>query len=163
MTTEGAISIRSADQNDAGSILEMIQELAEFENEPDAVKANEQDIVRCGWGEKPYFEALIAEDHNHQPVGFALYYRTFSTWEGRHGIFVEDLFVKQAARNQGVGRKLLAEVAQIAKNEGCLRLELNVLHWNPARDFYHSIGFRHLDEWLPYRLEGDDITRLANA
>ena len=161
MTTNGAVSIRPANRQDAGAILEMIRELAEFENEPDAVKANEQDIARCGWGEKPYFDALIAEDDSGNPVGFALYYRTFSTWEGRHGVFVEDLFVKQAARSQGIGRKLLSAVAQIAKKEECLRLELNVLHWNPAREFYHGIGFRHLDEWLPYRLEGDDITRLA--
>lgn len=161
MTIGGNVKIRPAVRQDAGAILSMIRELAEFENEPDAVNASVEDIARTGWGERSYFDALMAETGDGSPVGFALYYRTYSTWEGRHGIFVEDLFVKQSARGLGVGRMLLSEVAQVARDEGCVRLELNVLHWNPARDFYHRVGFQHLEEWLPYRLEGEDIRRLA--
>lgn len=162
MTSNGSVKIRPATRQDAAAILSMIRELAEFENEPDAVKASVEDIARCGWGETPRFEALMAEDGNGSPIGFALYYRTFSTWEGCHGVFVEDLYVKQSARGQGAGRMLLSQVARVAEIEGCPRLELNVLHWNPAREFYHGIGFQHLQEWLPYRLEGQDIKRLAD-
>ncbi len=163
MTTTGGVKIRPATKQDAGAILSMIRELADFENEPDAVKASEEDIARTGWGERSYFDALMAENQGGSPVGFALYYRTYSTWEGRHGIFVEDLFVKQSARGLGIGKLLLTAVAQVARDEGCVRLELNVLHWNPARDFYHRIGFQHLDEWLPYRLEGEGISHLAES
>ncbi|MEM1399654.1 MAG: GNAT family N-acetyltransferase [Pseudomonadota bacterium] len=158
-----AFTIRTARRDDAVAILEMIQELADFENEPDAVNASVADIAEAGWGKAPRFDALIAEDPNGAPLGFALYYRTFSTWEGRHGIFVEDLYVKQAARGSGIGRALLAEVAKVTVSEGCIRLELNVLHWNPAREFYHAIGFRHLDEWMPYRLEAAGIKKLATT
>ncbi|WP_448207327.1 N-acetyltransferase family protein [Azospirillum sp. sgz302134] len=154
------VSIRPAVEADCPVILRFVQELAEFEKEPHAVKATEEDFRRDGWGENPVFEALIAELDG-APVGFALCFRNYSTWLGRAGIFVEDLYVTPEARRFGVGRKLLAAVARRAVELGCQRVDLNVLHWNPARDFYDRIGFRHLEEWLPYRLTGEAIAALA--
>ena len=156
-----SFSIRPARREDAPAIMEMIHELAAFEKEPQAVRSSVEDLAEAGWGDTPRFEAIIAEDTERNPLGFALYYRTFSTWEGRHGIFVEDLYVKPATRGSGIGKALLADVARTTLAEGCVRLELNVLHWNPARDFYHAIGFGHLSDWLPYRLEGEGIGKLA--
>ena len=155
-----SVTVRPAVEADAPVILAFIRELAVFENEPDAVKATEADLRRDGWGERPVFEAMIAELDG-APVGFALTFRNYSTWEGRHGIFVEDLYVRPDARRHGVGRRLLAAVARRAVEQGCRRVDLNVLDWNPARGFYAALGFRHLEEWLPYRLAGDALGALA--
>lgn len=154
------VTVRPAVEADAPVILAFIRELAEFENEPDAVKATVTDLRRDGWGERPVFEAFIAELDG-VPVGFALTFRNYSTWEGRHGIFVEDLYVRTEARRHGVGRRLLAAVARRAVEQGCRRVDLNVLDWNPARSFYTALGFRHLQEWLPYRLSGEALGALA--
>lgn len=159
--TKKTVHVRPARREDAGVILEMIQELAEFENEPEAVNASAADLEKAGWGEKPRFDAIVAEDETGNALGFALYFRSFSTWEGRHGIFVEDLYVKQSARGMGVGKALLADVARTTIAEGCVRLDLNVLHWNPAREFYHAIGFSQMEDWRPYRLERAGIEALA--
>ncbi|NYZ15730.1 GNAT family N-acetyltransferase [Azospirillum sp. RWY-5-1] len=156
------VTVRPAVEADAPVIPAFIRELAVFENEPDAVKATEADLRRDGWGERPVFEAMIAELDG-APVGFALTFRNYSTWEGRHGIFVEDLYVRPEARRHGVGRRLLAAVARRAVEQGCRRMDLNVLDWNPARGFYAALGFRHLEEWLPYRLTGDALGVLAAA
>jgi GNAT superfamily N-acetyltransferase len=94
-------------------------------------------------------------------VGFALFFPTYSTWEGRSGIHLEDIFVLEHLRGHGVGRKLIAALAEIAVARGCARLELSVLHWNPAREFYHRLGMGHLEEWLPYRLSGEALRALA--
>lgn len=154
------VAIRPAVEADAGLILRFVKELAEFEREPHAVKATAEDFRRDGWGPNPVFEALIAELDG-TPVGFALTFRNYSTWEGRHGLFVEDLYVTPEARRHGVGKRLLAEVARRAVAAGCRRVDLNVLDWNPARGFYEAIGIRHLEEWLPYRLTGADLSALA--
>lgn len=155
-----AVTIRPAVEQDAATILGFIRELAEFEREPHAVKATVDDIRREGWGADPVFEALMAELDG-VPVGFALTFRNYSTWEGRAGLFVEDLYVQPHARKFGVGRKLLAAVARRAVERGCKRVDLNVLNWNPARGFYDRIGFKQMEEWLPYRLTGEDLIRLA--
>ena len=141
-------------------ILRFVRELAEFEREADAVKATEEDFRRDGWGPQPVFEALIAELDG-APVGFALAFRNFSTWEGRPGLYVEDLYVTPDARRYGVGRKLLAAVAKSAVERGYRRVDLSVLDWNPARGFYDRVGFRQMKEWLPYRLTGDALSDLA--
>ena len=154
------VTIRPAVEADAATILGFIKELAEFEREPDAVKSTVDDIRREGWGPNPVFEALMAELDG-VPVGFALTFRNYSTWEGRSGLFVEDLYVQPHARKFGVGRTLLAAVARRAVERGCKRVELNVLNWNPARGFYDRIGFKQLEEWLPYRLSGEDLATLA--
>ncbi len=155
-----AVTIRPAVEGDAATILGFIRELAEFEREPHAVKATEDDVRREGWGPDPVFEALMAELDG-VPVGFALTFRNYSTWEGRAGLFVEDLYVQPHARTFGVGRKLLAAVARRAVERGCKRVDLNVLNWNPARGFYDRIGFKQMEEWLPYRLTGEDLVKLA--
>ena len=154
------VTIRPAVEADCATILRFVRELAEFEHEPDAVKATEEDFRRDGWGEQPVFEALIAELDG-APVGFALTFRNFSTWEGRPGLYVEDLYVTPDARRYGVGRKLLAAVAQRAVERGYRRVDLSVLDWNPARGFYDRVGFRQMKEWLPYRLTGDALSALA--
>lgn len=154
------VTIRPAVEADAATILGFVKELAEFEREPDAVKATVDDVRREGWGPDAVFEALIAELDG-VPVGFALTFRNYSTWEGRAGLFVEDLYVQPDARQFGVGRKLLAAVAQRAVERGCKRVDLSVLNWNPARGFYDRIGFKQMEEWLPYRLTGDDLVKLA--
>lgn len=157
MTT---IAIRPARPADAGAILAMIRELAAFERAPDAVKATEADLLRDGWGPAPKFEALIAELDG-VPSGFALFFHNYSTWEGRAGIHLEDLYVTERARGYGLGRRLMAALAAVAIDRGCKRLDLSVLDWNPARRFYDRIGMVRMAEWLPYRLTGDALARLA--
>lgn len=154
------VTIRPAVEADAATILGFVKELAEFEREPHAVKSTVDDVRRNGWGPDAVFEALMAELDG-VPVGFALTFRNYSTWEGRAGLFVEDLYVQPHARTHGVGRKLLAAVAQRAVERGCKRVDLNVLNWNPARGFYDRIGFKQMEEWLPYRLTGADLAKLA--
>jgi GNAT superfamily N-acetyltransferase len=95
------------------------------------------------------------------PVGFSLWFLNFSTWEGAHGIYLEDLYVRPQARGSGAGRALLTTLAAICVERGYRRLDWWVLHWNPARDFYAAVGATAMDEWIPYRLEGDALRRLA--
>ena len=153
-------AVRPATPADVETILGFIKGLAAFEKEPDAVKATLDDLRRDGFGKQPKFEVLIAELDG-EPVGFALFFPTYSTWEGRPGIYLEDLFVTEHARGQGLGRKLMAALAAIAVARGCRRLELSVLHWNPTREFYHHLGMAHMQEWLPYRLAGEALQALA--
>ena len=153
-------TIRPATPADVETILGFIKGLAAFEKEPDAVKATLDDLRRDGFGKQPKFEVLIAELDG-EPVGFALFFPTYSTWEGRPGIYLEDLFVTEHARGQGLGRKLMAALAALAVARGCRRLELSVLHWNPTREFYHHLGMAHMQEWLPYRLAGEALQSLA--
>ena len=153
-------SVRPATPTDVDAILGWIKDLAAFEGQPDAVKTTQDDLLRDGFGEPPKFEVLIAE-LDEKPAGFALFFPTYSTWEGRSGIHLEDLFVAEWARGQGLGRKLVVALAAIAVARGCSRLELWVLHWNPAREFYHRLGMKHMEEWLPYRLAGEALQVLA--
>src|SRR5262249_26473802 len=122
------IIVRPATPADVETILAFIKGLAAFEREPDAVKATVEDLLRDGFGEHPKFEALMAEQ-DERPVGFALFFPTYSTWEGRPGIHLEDIFVLEHARSHGVGGKLMAALAALAVARGCARLELSVLHW----------------------------------
>lgn len=156
-----SITIRAADPGDAATIVALIRELATYENLQDQVRIAEADVLRDGFGARPYFETLIAEVDG-EPAGFALFFHNYSTFEGRPGIYVEDVFVRQSARGLGLGKKLMARLAAIARERGCRRLDLWVLHWNPAREFYHRLGFRHMGDWLPYRLDGDALARLAD-
>jgi GNAT superfamily N-acetyltransferase len=154
------ITVRPATPGDVETILGFIKGLAAFEREPDGVKTTPDDLLRDGFGKQPKFEVLIAELDG-QPAGFALFFPTYSTWEGCPGIHLEDLFVIEQARGQGLGRKLMAALAAIAVARGFRRLELSVLHWNPAREFYHHLGMAHMEEWLPYRLSGEALQALA--
>ncbi len=155
------ISIRNAVAEDAATILRFIQALALYEKEPDAVHATEADILRDGWGATPRFRCVIAELEG-VPVGFALYFSSYSTWEGHHGIYLEDLFVMPEHRGLGLGKALLSRVAAIAVEEGCPRLEWSVLDWNtPSIEFYQWIGARKKSEWFMMRLSGEELSTLA--
>lgn len=160
MTNTAAITIRPATAEDVPTLLALIRALARFAKAEDKVLADEAMLRAEGFGERPAFEAIIAYADG-RPAGFALFFHTFSTWLGRRGLYVEDLFVEEWARGRGLGQRLLAELARIALARGCRRLDLSVLSWNPARAFYERIGLRHLDEWLPYRVEGDGLQALA--
>ena len=154
-------SIRKATAEDAAQILRFIQALAAFERAPNAVVATEEGLIRDGFGPRPFFECLIA-DYNGEPAGFALYFFNYSTWVGRPGIYVEDLFVLPDFRRLGIGRDLLRRVAAIALENGCQRLQWQVLDWNtPAIDFYRTIGGEFMDEWRTVRLNGEALERLA--
>ena len=153
--------IRRATAEDAGQILKFIRALAAFERAPDAVEATEEGLIRDGFGPSPFFQCLIA-DYDGQPAGFALYFFNYSTWVGRPGIYVEDLIVLPEFRRKGIGRALLKQVAAIAVENGCQRLQWEVLDWNtPAIDFYRELGAEFLDEWRNVRLGIEAIERLA--
>jgi GNAT superfamily N-acetyltransferase len=154
------IRIRDAVPEDVPAILRMIRELAEFERQPDAVVATEADLLRDGWGPHKRFACRMAELDG-AAVGFALWFHSYSTWEGRAGIYLEDLYVSPAARGRGVGERMIVDLAQIALREGFRRLDLSVLDWNPARSFYHRLGFEHRSDWLSYRITGEALTALA--
>jgi len=153
--------IRPATPADVPTILRFIRELALYEREPDAVVATEADLLRDGFGPTPRFTALIAELDG-PPAGFALYFTSYSTWRGHHGIRLEDLYVTPALRGKGIGKALLARIAQIAVAEGCPRVEWDVLDWNaPAIAVYERIGASILTEWRIMRLSGEAIHALA--
>jgi GNAT superfamily N-acetyltransferase len=155
-----SITIREAGPEDAGTIVHLIRELAVYENLLDQARITEADVLRDGFGARPCFECLLAEADG-EAVGFAIHRPNYSTFAGRPGLFVEDLFVVERARRLGVGHMLMARLAAIAQERGCSHMQLAVLHWNPAREFYDRLGFSHLEEWLPYQLSGDAFVRLA--
>ncbi|HJU19647.1 MAG TPA: GNAT family N-acetyltransferase [Stellaceae bacterium] len=154
------LAIRSAAAEDAGLLLQMIRELAAYERLAGAVVASEEDLRRYGFGPERRFEALIASLDG-EPVGFALFLPDFSTFSGRPGLFLEDLYVRERARRHGVGRRLVARLAAIAVERGCPALHFNVLTWNPARGFYRRLGFAASEEWQPWGGAGEVVHRLA--
>jgi GNAT superfamily N-acetyltransferase len=158
-----AMVIRKATAADAAQILSFIRALAEFERAPDAVVATEEGLLRDGFGPRPFYYSLIAEQDG-QPAGFALYFFNYSTWMGRPGVYLEDLFVLPEFRGLGIGKALLRQVAAFAVEKGCQRLQWEVLDWNtPAIDFYRAMGAEFLDEWRNVRLGADAIARLAGG
>jgi GNAT superfamily N-acetyltransferase len=155
------IQIRPATPADVPLILRLVRELAEFEREPDAVKATEPMLQAALFGERPAAEAVIAEIDG-VAQGFALFFQNFSTWTGRAGIYLEDLYVTPDARGAGVGTALLRHLAGIALDRGCGRFEWAVLDWNePAIQFYRSMGAVGMDEWRVQRVTGDVLVALA--
>jgi GNAT superfamily N-acetyltransferase len=157
-----SLNLRPATPDDVPQILAFIRDLATYEREPDAVLATEADLLRDGFGETKRFHCIIAEADT-QAAGFALYFYSYSTWEGRPGIYVEDLYVCPEHRGKGIGKALLTRVAAIAVAEGCPRLEWSVLDWNqPSIDFYHSLGAVMKSEWKGMRVSGTALFSLAN-
>jgi GNAT superfamily N-acetyltransferase len=155
--------IRPARVKDVPIILELIRDLATYERAPDEVTATEEQLVDVLFGERPAAEVLLAFEAQ-SPVGFAVFFHNFSTWLGRPGLYLEDLFVKPEKRGKGYGRALLVELAKIARDRGCGRMEWAVLNWNePAIKFYLALGAKPMDEWTVFRLTRDEIARLANA
>ena len=157
-----AFKIRSATEADLPIILSLIRELAEYERAPDAVVATEAGLRDVLFGAKPAAEVLLALE-GAEPVGFAVYFHNFSTWLGRPGLYLEDLFVRPEKRGKGFGRALLEQLAQIAHERGCGRMELAVLDWNePAIQFYRKLGAQPMDEWTVFRLTREGIAKLAS-
>lgn len=155
------VTIRPAVAADVPAILGFLRQLAAFEGAPDGVGATEQTLLADGFGERPRFEALLAEA-GRQLVGMVILYQAYSSWSGAPSLMVHDLFVAPDSRGQGAGRALLAAAAQRAESLGCCRMDVNVLAWNErARRFYESLGFAHQEGWLPYRLDGAGLARLA--
>ena len=153
--------IRIATEADVPLILKFIKALAEYERLADRVVATEQALRETLFGTPRFAEVLIAEE-DHNPAGFALFFHNYSTFLGRPGIYLEDLFVNPEARGRGYGKALLAKLASIAKSRNCGRLEWAVLDWNkPSIDFYESLGAIPLNEWKVYRLIGEPLDRLA--
>jgi len=155
-----AIAIRFATIEDCGLILQFIRELALYEKAPEAVVATEAQLREYGFGDRPHFEALIASLDG-EPVGMALFHTRFSTWLGAPTLYLEDIFVREAARGHGVGRRLMARLAAVALERGWGRIDFHVLDWNPARGFYQKLGFGHLEEWLRYGAGEAWLRRLA--
>jgi len=156
-----ATVIRAATPADVPQILAFIHALAVYERAPDAVVATEEGLMRDGFGPRPFWECLMAE-HDGKPAGFALYFFNYSTWVGRPGIYLEDLFVMPEMRGLGIGKALLKRVASVAVENGCERLQWAVLDWNtPAIDFYSAHGGEFLDEWRNVRVSGDALKQLA--
>jgi GNAT superfamily N-acetyltransferase len=156
-----ALRIAAATERDIPLILKFIRGLAEYEKLSDQMVATEDDLREALFGARPVAEVLLAywED---EPAGFALYLRNFSTFLGRAGIFLEDLFVEPALRGKGIGKALLIRLAQITQERGYGRLEWAVLDWNtPSIEFYRSLGAVALDDWTAYRLTGDALKNLA--
>jgi GNAT superfamily N-acetyltransferase len=158
-----AYVIRPARPSDVPAIVAMVHELAEYERAPEQCHLTDAQLHAALCGDTPALYGHVAVDADDEPFGFALWFLNFSTWEGVHGIYLEDLFVRPQARGSGAGRALLATLASICVERGYRRLDWWVLHWNPAREFYASIGASAMDEWIPYRLEGDALHALASS
>ena len=155
------IKIRPGIPEDIPFFLEMIQQLADYEKEPDAVEATPEDLLRDGFGETPLFSTLVGEIDGVKK-GMALYFFTWSTWTGRPSLYLEDLYVDQGSRKNGLGFQLFQRLAQIAVEKNCARFEWAVLDWNElARNFYHNLGAHHKKGWLPYRIEGEELLKLS--
>lgn len=156
------IDIRTAKPDDSTLILKFVRELAAFEKAAHEVRATESEIAEALFGENPSAHALICRIDD-QPVGFALYFFNYSTWLGKRGLYLEDLYISPAYRKMGTGKALLKFLARIAVSNNCGRFEWSVLDWNkPAIDFYESIGATPQDEWICYRLSGKALENFAN-
>ncbi|MDX2500959.1 MAG: GNAT family N-acetyltransferase [Deltaproteobacteria bacterium] len=161
MTTSSNFIIREATINDAATILALIKDLAEYEKLSHEVAATEDDIRQSLFGDRPVAEALIGELEG-VPISFALFFYNFSTFLGKPGIYLEDLYVKPDYRGNGFGRKMLAHIAGLAKERNCGRFEWSVLDWNaPAIRTYDRLNARPMKEWILYRLTGDALDNLA--
>jgi GNAT superfamily N-acetyltransferase len=156
------IAIRPAMAADLPLIASLIRELAEYERLLDAVRFEDADLAGNLFGPDPAAEVLVGEIDG-EPQGFALFFRNFSTFEGKPGIYLEDLFVRPQARGHGLGKALISAVAAIAVQRGCARFEWAVLDWNaPAIDFYRALGAIEMSAWRVMRLEGPALARLGS-
>ncbi len=154
-------TIIAAKESDCSQILSFIRELAEYERLSHLLTVTVDDLRRALFGERPYAEAILAYDQE-IPVGFALFFHNFSTFLGKPGLYLEDLYVKPESRGRGIGRAMLVYLARLALERSCGRLEWAVLDWNePAINFYHRIGAVPLDEWTTFRLSGSALAQLA--
>lgn len=156
-----ALQIRSATREDVPLILRFIQQLAEYEKLRHEAVVTEQDLLDTLFGERVYAEVLIA-DYEQQAAGFALFFHNFSTFLGKPGLYLEDLFVDPSFRGKGIGKALLKHLARLANDRHCGRLEWSVLDWNtPAIEFYKSLGAKSMDEWTVNRVDSEALQTLA--
>ncbi len=163
MSAQTDLVIRRAGVVDVPIILQLIRDLATYERAPNDVTATEKQLVDVLFGDKPSAEVRLAFAGD-APVGFAVFFHNFSTWLGRPGLYLEDLFVKPEMRGRGYGRALLVDLAKIARERGCGRMEWAVLDWNdPAIQFYRKLGAKPMDEWTVFRLTTDGIAKLAES
>jgi GNAT superfamily N-acetyltransferase len=157
-----ALQIRRAAEADTQLVRDFIRKLAEYGDLSDEVSATEEDVRRALFGPKPVAEAILAF-WGSEAAGFALYSYSFSSFVGKPGIYVEDLYVEPAHRDKGIGKKLLVQLAKMGRERGCGRLEWSVLNWNErAMEFYQSLGAVPMDEWTTFRLTGDALAKLAS-
>ena len=157
------LEIRPATADDVPLLVAFIRELAEYERLAHEAAATVDSLRDALFGPRPAAEALFAELDG-RPVGYAIFFTNFSSFTGRPGIYLEDIYVQPASRAQGIGKRLLAYVAQVAVERGCGRLEWAVLDWNePSIQFYKSLGARAMSDWTTYRLTGDDLKKLGRA
>jgi GNAT superfamily N-acetyltransferase len=155
--------IRPADEGDVGALIQLIHELAEFERSPDSVMIEPEQLRAALFGESPAVHAHVAVEGG-LVLGMAIWFRNFSTWTGRSGIYLEDLYVRPEARARGIGRALIIELAITADRAGYGRVDWSVLDWNEqAIRFYRSLGAVPMDEWTGYRLTGEALAALASA
>ncbi len=163
MNSHTAVRIAGAKESDVPVILELIRSLADYEQLAHEVVATEDSLRESLFGARPGAEAVIAY-LDREPVGFAVWFQNYSTFLGRAGLYLEDLFVRPEWRGQGIGRTLLAHVASVAVARGAGRMEWSVLDWNkPAIGFYRAIGAVPMDDWTVYRLTGDALNRVASG
>jgi GNAT superfamily N-acetyltransferase len=157
------LKLRRATNGDIPQILSFIRELAEYERAPNAVSCTEKDLRRDGFGSNPKFRVVIAE-WSGEPAGMAFFFYNYSTWQGRSGIFIEDLFVRPQFRGKGIGRALMASLAQTAIREKCHGIRWEVLDWNkPAIDVYQHLGSKFRDGWKIMQITGGELRELAKT
>ncbi len=156
--------LRRAGEADLDTIIDLIHGLAEYEREPDAVQLDREELRRHLFGQTPAAEVILAETDEGEVAGFALFFQNFSTWTGKPGLYLEDLFVQPELRRHGYGRALLVELARICVERGFGRFEWSVLDWNePAIAFYRALGAVAMDEWTVHRVTGEALRRLAEG
>lgn len=157
---ENKITVRQTSKEDIPLIMDFVRSLAEFEGLSDKVLSTEDKLREALFGKRPYAETIIAEVDD-KPAGFIIFFHNFSSFVGKPGLYIEDIFVYPEYRGLGVGRELMVRCGQIAKERNCGRMEWSVLDWNPARKFYEHFGGQLQKEWLLYRLDEKGIKELA--
>jgi GNAT superfamily N-acetyltransferase len=156
-------TIRPATPADVPQILTFIRGLALYERAPNEVTVTEEDLLRDGFGSQPFYHCLMAEQDG-EPAGFSFFFFNYSTWKGRPGVYLEDLYVEPRFRGLGIGKALLQRTAAFAVEKGCRRMQWEVLDWNtPAIEFYRAMGADFLDEWRNVRIDGEALDRLAKG
>src|SRR6266571_9552805 len=157
------LKIREANPEDVPLILSFIRELAEYEREPNAVRATEDDLRRGGFAANPKFRVIIAE-WDSSPAGMAFFFHHYSTWQGKQGLFLEDLFVRPQFRRKGIGKALMIHLAKIAISENCYGMRWEVLDWNKsAIEVYQRLGARFRENWRVMQITGEDLKRLSET
>ncbi|TGC07505.1 GNAT family N-acetyltransferase [Methanolobus halotolerans] len=156
------VTIRQTDERDVSLILGFIRAIAEFEHLSDSVMTTEEDLSKSLFGPRPYAEVAVAEVGN-KSAGFVMFFHNFSSFAGKPGLYIEDIYVHPEYRGRGVGRSLMVYCARIAKERGCGRMDWSVLNWNPARKFYESLGAQAHEEWIIYRMGEKAFSELAEG